>query len=105
MSVEQQVLVLNQILEMMHRSAGSKYDTMRCEFKYETYDGGWSVDLKYSLVRNGVFVSKFLDDPEDRVPQLVHELHELMEAHTGGRWHGFVLALDENGRANSSFDY
>lgn len=105
MSIEQQVNVLNEITQIMHDSARGWYEEMRCEFDYEVYDGGWSVGSKYSFVRNGVPVSELLDDPRDKISDLVHQLHELMKFHTGGDWKSFVLAVDPSGKAKTNFTY
>jgi hypothetical protein len=105
MSIEQQVEVLNALTQIMHDSACGQYEEMCCEFEYEVYDGGWSVGSKYSFVRNGLFVSEFLDDPEDRASGFVHKLHELMKSHTGGDWKKFVLSIDVSGKANTKFIY
>ena len=72
MSIEQQVQVLNSLTQIMHDSASGQYEEIRCEFEYEVYDGGWSVGSKYSFVRDGLFFSELLDDPEDRVSSHVH---------------------------------
>lgn len=105
MSIEQQVEVLNALTQIMHDSACGQYEEMRCEFEYEIYDGGWSVGSKYSFVRDGLSVSEFLDDPEDRASGLVHELHELMKSHTGGDWKKFVLSIEPDGKASTKFTY
>jgi hypothetical protein len=105
MSIEQQVEVLNALTLIMHDSACGQYEEMRCEFEYEIYDGGWSVGSKYSFVRDGLSVSEFLDDSEDRVSGLVHKLHELMRSHTGGNWKKFVLSIGPDGKAITKFTY
>lgn len=105
MSIEQQVDVLRALTQIMHDSASGQYDEMRCEFDYEVYDGGWSVGSKYSFVRDGLFVSELLDDPEDEASSLVHKLHALMTSHTGGDWTKFVLAIDPTGKATTQFAY
>lgn len=105
MSIEQQVEVLNGITQIMHDSARGQYEEMRCEFEYEVYEGGWSVGSKYSFVRDGLSFSELLDDPEDKAPGLVHQLHELMRSHTGGDWKSFVLAVDTSGKAKTKFTY
>ena len=105
MSIDQQVGVLNGITQIMHDSAQGKYEEMRCEFEYEVYEGGWSVGSKYSFSRNGLFISELLDDPEDKASGLVHQLHELMKAHTGGDWKSLVLTVDATGRAHTKFAY
>lgn len=105
MSIEQQVQVLNALTQIMHDSANGPYEEIRCEFEYEVYDGGWSVGSKYSFVRDGLFFSELLDDPEDRASSHVHKLHELMRSHTGGDWRKFVLVIDPSGKANTKFTY
>lgn len=105
MSIEQQVAVLNEITQIMHNSAHGRYEEMRCAFEYETYDGGWSVGSQYSFVRDGSSISELLDDPEDKTSGLIHKLHELMKAHTGGEWKSLVLTVDATGRAHTKFAY
>ncbi len=105
MSIEEQVRVLSSLTQIMHDSAGGKYDTMCCEFEYEEYDGGWSVGSKYSFVRGGANVIALLDDPEDSASYFVRELHELMKSHTKGVWKKFVLSIDPNGKAHTKFIY
>lgn len=105
MSIEQQVELLSALTQIMHDSASRQYDEMRCEFEYEVYDGGWSVGSKFSFVRDGLFVSELLDDPEDEASSLVHTLHGLMTSHTGGDWKKFVLAIDPTGKATTQFAY
>lgn len=105
MSIELQVQILNALTQIMHDSAKGAYEEICCEFEYEVYDGGWSVGSKYSLVRDGLFVSEYLDDSDDRVSSLVHKLHELMKSHTGGDWKKFVLTSTADGKANTKFTY
>ncbi|MGZ0102154.1 hypothetical protein [Achromobacter sp. KK8] len=105
MSIEKQVEILNSLVQIMHESAKGAYEEIRCEFDHEVYDEGWSVGSKYSFIRDGSFFSEYLDDPEDRVSSLVHELHELMKSHTGGDWKKFVLTLAVGGKANTKFTY
>jgi len=104
MSIDQQVEALNQIVQIMHDSAGGPYEGLRCEFDYETYDGGWSVGSAYSFIRDGVSVGARLDDPH-RASDLVGELHRLMLEHTGGDWREFILSVDADGRAHTKFEY
>ena len=105
MGIGQQVELLNALTQIMHGSASGQYDEMRCEFDHEVYDGGWSVGSKYSFVRDGLFVSELLDDPEDEASSLVHKLHGLMTSHTDGDWTKFVLAIDSTGKATTQFAY
>lgn len=105
MSIEQQVDALNSLTQIMYDSAMGNYESMRCEFKYEAYEKGWSVASKYSFVRNGLLISKILNDPEDKASVLVHQLHDSMKLHTGGDWRGFVLSIDGAGRASTKFIY
>ncbi|GJI97213.1 hypothetical protein RugamoR57_39310 [Duganella caerulea] len=105
MSIEKQTKILNRLVQIMHDSARGPYDGMSCEFKYESYENGWSVDSKYEFLREGKSVSELLDDPEDEASNFVHELHELMKVHTGGDWKSFVLNVDATGKANIQFSY
>lgn len=105
MSIQEQVEVLNRIVQIMHDSAGCQYEEMQCEFDHEVYDGGWSVGSKYSFTLNGSSASELLHDPDDEVPKLVHQLHDLMKAHTGGDWTRCFLMVDASGKATTKFTY
>ncbi|WP_233237930.1 hypothetical protein [Bordetella sp. LUAb4] len=105
MSIEQQVRILNALVQIMHDSANGKYEEMCCEFEHEVYDGGWSVNSKYSFVRDHLSFSEFLDDPEDKASSYVHELHDLMKAHTGGDWKKFIVNINPSGKATTRFTY
>ncbi|PYC35715.1 hypothetical protein DMX05_21380 [Pseudomonas soli] len=105
MSIEQQVEILSELVQIMHDSADGAYDSLCCEFDHEAYEGGWSVGSAYAFVRDGVSVSKILADPDDRASDLVNQLHQVMQAHTGGDWSKFLLSVDGEGRANTKFTY
>ncbi|MYN15939.1 hypothetical protein GTP81_04170 [Rugamonas sp. FT107W] len=105
MSIEKQTNILNRLVQIMHDSARGQYDGMSCEFEYESYENGWSVNSKYEFFRNGKSISELLDDPKDEASNFVHELHELMKTHTGGDWKSFVLNVDVAGKAHIKFSY
>lgn len=105
MRIDQQIEVLNARSHIMHESASGQYEEMRCEFDYEIHDDGGSVGSRYSFIRDGLFVSELLDDPEDKASSLVHKLHALMTSHTAGDWKKFVLAIDPTGKATTQFIY
>ncbi|WP_017254366.1 hypothetical protein [Pseudomonas tolaasii] len=105
MSIEQQVQILNSLTQIMHRSARGPYEALSCEFDYEAYVGGWSVGSKYSFVREGLFVSELLDDPDDEASDWVHALHQLMRQHTGGDWKKLIVVVDSDGKASTKFAY
>lgn len=105
MTIEKQVEVLNQITQVMHDSAESAYEEMCCRFSYFIDEGDWSVDSEFSFVQNGDLHHALLKDSTGGVYKLVHQLHELMKAHTGGSWKSFVLTVDAAGRAHTKFTY
>lgn len=105
MSIEQQVEILSELVQIMHDSADGAYDSLCCEFDYEVYEDGWSVGYKYAFVHDGVSVSEILADPDRRVSDLVKQLHQVMQSHTGGDWSKFLLSVDGEGRANTKFTY
>lgn len=105
MTIEQQVESLNKITQVLHDSANGDYEEMGCQFEYFVDDGDWSVDSEFWFVRAGNRRRAHLNDPTGNVYRLVHQLHELMKAHTGGDWNQFVLAVDTNGKATSKFRY
>ncbi|WP_295857396.1 hypothetical protein [uncultured Xylophilus sp.] len=105
MTIEKQVEILNKITQVMHDSAESIYEEMRCKFCYFVDDGDWSVDSEFSFVLNGDVQRAVLADPTGSVYRYVHQLHELMKSHTGGDWKSFVLAVDPSGKAKTNFTY
>ena len=105
MKIERQLEILNEITQVMHDSAESKYQEMSCKFGYCIVDNDWSVDSEFSFVRNGDLHRVPLKDMTGEVYRKVHQLHELMKAHTGGDWKSFVLAVDSTGKANTKFTY
>lgn len=105
MTVEKHVDILNHITQVMHDSAESSYEEMRCKFDHFVDEGDWSIDSEFSFVRNGEVHRTVLADATGQVYKKVHQLHELMKAHTGGDWKSFVLAVDPSGKAKTNFTY
>lgn len=105
MTIQDQVEVLNKITQVMHESAEFNYEEMACRFDYYIDDGEWSVDSAFSFIREGTLHRARLNDPTGNVYRFVHQLHELMEAHTGGDWKSLVLTVDATGRARTKFAY
>ena len=105
MTIEKQVEILNQITQVMHDSAESIYEEMRCKFDYFIDEGDWSVDSEFSFVRNSEVHRTLLADATGEVYKNVHQLDELMKSHTGGDWKSFVLAVDPSGKAKTNFTY
>ncbi|QOZ84301.1 hypothetical protein DXT74_15220 [Chromobacterium sp. Rain0013] len=105
MSIERQMELLTELARIVHESASEGYSEARCEFDYECSEKDWTVGSSFSYVLQGVGRAEFLNDPNDRTSQLVHELHELMRQHTGGSWKEFVLSIDANGKAHTNFVY
>lgn len=105
MTIQDQVEVLNKITQVMHESAEFNYEEMACRFDYYIDDGEWSVDSEFSFIREGTLHRARLNDPTGNVYRFVHQLHELMKAHTGGDWKSFVLTVDTTGRAHTKFAY
>lgn len=105
MTIEKQVEILNMITQVMHDSAESNYEEMSCKFDYFLDEGDWSINSKFSFVRNGEVHRALLADAAGEVFMKVHQLHELMKSHTGGDWKSFVLAVDPSGKAKTNFTY
>lgn len=105
MTIEKQVEILKQITQIMYDSAESSCDEMLCKFDYFMDDGDWSVASEFAFVRNTTSHRCLLNDPTGSIYGLVHQLHELMKAHTGGDWKSFVLTVDTSGKAKTKFTY
>lgn len=105
MTIDQQVNVLSQITQVMHDSTLADYEEMTCQFDYFLDGDDWSIDSEFSFISKGKLNRGLLKDSTGDVYRLVHTLHELMKAHTGGSWRKFVLSIDGSGRANTKFIY
>ncbi|RZI56588.1 MAG: hypothetical protein EOP37_23710 [Rubrivivax sp.] len=105
MSIELQVKILNDLVEIMNACSGGKYEEMWCIFSLEDPDAAWSVETKFKFIRDGNQESEFLRDPQDRIADHVVELHRLMKAHTGGTWKSFELRVGPDGKAKTKFSY
>lgn len=105
MTIQRQIELLTDIVGKMSESAGSDHQEMTCRFEYYGPDDSWSVDSRLSFVRAGVVHQVWLNDPTAGVYFSVHELHELMRAHTGGDWKSLEIAVDSSGMARTSFSY
>lgn len=70
---------------------------MRCKFDYFVNDGDWSIDSKFSFVRDvGVHRTVLADATGDAYVK-IHCLHELMKGNSWGDWKSFVLAIAPSG--------
>ena len=105
MSIEKQVELLNELVQVMHNCAAEGYEEMTCLFRINNPDGSWSIDTEFSFVRNGEDVSAFLRDPKNRMILNVRELHSLMKTQTGGSWNAFELSVGPGGKAKTRFIY
>ncbi|WP_143742210.1 hypothetical protein [Roseateles chitinivorans] len=105
MSIERQVELLNDLVQVMHNCANGDYEEMSCVFRYLNPEDSWSIDTEFSFVRNGEAISAFLRDPRNRMIHHVRELHALMKSHTGGDWKSFVLQVGPDGKAHTKFSY
>lgn len=105
--LERQTKILNYLLQIMHNSVNSNYDSLDCTFDYfrDKEDGSISIGEKFFYKKNGELKSIFLNYKDKEVPNLVKELHNLMEDHKGGSWKEFRLVLDENSKAHTKFIY
>jgi len=104
MSGQRQIEILNGIVSAMHASAKAGYDSMRCEFEYEANQGGWTAGAKYFYTHSGECISEHLVAAGD-VYELLHELHGMMKAKTGGDWKALLIEVGEDGKASTKFNY
>lgn len=107
MSINQKTEILNSLLQIMHDSVSTSYDSLECVFDYykDSDDGSLSIGSKFSYIDKDNVNYALLNDPDYRVNELIIKLHDLMVAHTGGSWKEFVLSMNENGRAYTKFIY
>jgi hypothetical protein len=105
--IESQTQILDQLCHIMHISAEEGYSTLRCRFDYSASpDGSSSVGAQFCYVIDGKEKSTALVYPErKKLGELVSNLHKEMQAHTGGNWTAFTLAIGEDGKAKANFEY
>jgi Protein of unknown function, DUF600 len=101
---ERQTELLNELIQMMHNSAGANYQDMTCKFTFNTKELWCETEFYYS--KNGKKISEFLKEMNGISKySLLEELHTIMENHTGGKWDSFTLTLDADGKAHTKFHY
>jgi hypothetical protein len=105
MSIDAQISILSRLTQIMHNSLRGDYDTLECVFEFEKEGQSWSVGSTFSYVENGHKEYSLLNDSNDETSKLVFDLHELMQAQTGGNWKEFILTVDESRKAKSRFVY
>lgn len=105
MSIEKQVQLLNQLVQIMCDSVEGTCEQMFSTFEYSESEGTFSVRSALSYVQNGKTTHALLADPSDHASDLVIELHAIMKSHTGGSWRSFELKLDDEGKATTKFVY
>ncbi|OUY05878.1 immunity protein YezG family protein [Acinetobacter populi] len=105
--VEKQTEILNSLLQIMDSSVNGEYQSLQCTFDYYRAEDDNSVSIgeKFFYKKDDELKSEFLIYKNKAVPELVKELHTVMENHTGGNWKEFTLTLDENGKAHTKFIY
>ncbi|KQQ76999.1 hypothetical protein [Acinetobacter sp. Leaf130] len=86
MSINQQTEILNSLLQIMHDSVSTSYDSLECVFDYykDSGDGSLSIGSKFAYIDKDNVNYALLNDPDYRVNELIIKLHDLMVAHTGG---------------------
>ncbi|WP_146176109.1 hypothetical protein [Chromobacterium haemolyticum] len=105
MSIERQIELLTELAQIVHESAEEPYSEAHCDFEYKCSEKDWVFGFSFSYAAQGVSKSKLLKNPQNQVPELVHELHEIMLHHTAGFWKQFVLSIDADGKAHTNFVY
>jgi hypothetical protein len=102
--MEKQFEILNQLASIISDEANKNYDSVTYKGKINI-DEGW-LDSGFSFVRDGKKHSVALsEEGEDVLFELVFSLHKEMKAHTGGEWTAFTLAIGEDGKAKTNFEY
>jgi hypothetical protein len=101
--IDKQVEILNKLAGVMMRSPDTDYESLTCRFEVSIKDE--SVGQEFSFKKDGEQISGLLDDPDWAVMDWVFDLHNEMNAHTGGDWIAFTLTIDGDGKATTKFEY
>lgn len=105
MSINKQFEILNTITQIMYDSTDVIYDELIGEFEYSKSDEGFSVGCTIFYKKMDQKIGIQLIDKSNNIFFLLEELHNLMQAHTGGNWTSFTLTLTAEGKATTKFNY
>ena len=104
--LQEQTLILNDIVKIVHEEAGGDYDTATCDFK--AFGDGDEATMITSLQINklGTTIDAAISNTNIfTIVDLAVTLRCHMASHTGGLWNAFRMRLDEQRRANVKFNY
>jgi len=104
--ISAQTDLLSEIVRFIYDSSPPEFEDAICIFEYfREEDGSWSVGSQFSYTAKEKNVGGYLNDPNDKVSNLVAKLHDEMQAHTGGDWRSFNLSIKNGGAATVKFQY
>jgi ABC-type cobalamin transport system ATPase subunit len=105
--VEEQRSIIDQLHRIVSGSCPADAASASCRFEYlKCEDGSCSVTQVFEYVQHGKSVSAVLDRAlRAPVMTLVKDLHAAIEAHTGGDWQAFVLAVNQDHSVTVRFEY
>jgi len=101
--MQKQFDLLNNICSIFF-SAPEKFNFLEYEYKFNPEETWVGTKLITKLDGNPVQITLSEQD-EDKLMDLCQELHDEMQAHTGGDWRKFILTINESGEANTKFIY
>lgn len=108
MTIIVQQALLEELGNLMLRSAVTGYESLKCRFDYscDQEDGSSTTGARFSYRANGEDTSAALLYPDREVlPDILPKLHAAMKEHTGGDWNAFTIEIDANGQAKTLFEY
>lgn len=100
--MDKQLELLNKIAQEIHKQRIFDYDAYKFEYKFNPEEG-WSQYGAYFCKNNVETLASNFN--YDGINDLCQQLHDEMQAHTGGDWRKFILTLDETGQAKTQFIY
>ncbi|OUY05877.1 immunity protein YezG family protein [Acinetobacter populi] len=102
--MEEQLRILNELSRILHFSTEIAYNSAHLVYKFNPDEQWYSFSAWYEKNHQNYSPNNF-DKISNEAQELCKELHNEMQAHTGGDWRKFVLTLNEKGEAKTQFIY
>ncbi|KAF7274719.1 hypothetical protein GWI33_012610 [Rhynchophorus ferrugineus] len=101
--MQKQFEILNEICKQFFKSP-KKIESLRYIYRFNPSEN-WVGTRLLTIIEGKKTPLGLPSEVMDHIEYLCQQLHDEMQAHTGGDWRKFVLMLDEKGEAKTQFIY